>query len=283
MIASICSLCAAITLSTVGPTADAITRTAGHRSMKITPGAVMITTVGVRATSACTANFVFRNATTTFLGYAAHCAIPAQPQRPVGCEYEVLPLGTPVSVRGADGTRAHGALAYSSWVTMRERGEDDDARCRFNDFALVAIDDADVGLLDPTVPGVGGPTELRTDPPERLARVVSYQPYNTRPAVKDGYTLGPRGGGWAHRVDVAPAPALGDSGSGLLDGDGAAFGVLVSRYLDQLATSGVTDLPHALAYANRYGAVGTVELVPGRRPFRAPRAVYGAMSSTVGK
>ncbi|MGE3288851.1 MAG: serine protease [Pseudonocardia sp.] len=239
----------------------------------------MITTVGPHASSSCTAAFVLRNATTTFVAYAAHCAIPVQPQHRTGCEYETLPLGTPVTLRGATGATARGHLAYSSWATMRAIGETDENRCRFNDLALVAVDARDTGSLDPTVPGLGGPTALREDAPVRFERVLSLQPHNTRPAIKDGISLGVRGSGWSHRVDLSPSASLGDSGSGMLDGEGRAFGVLATRYLDRAATSGVTDLPHALDYAERHGAVGAVRLVPGRRAFHPPAPVGAATAS----
>jgi len=270
MMAVACALSAVVSLGVLAPTAEAVTRTAAQRPFKITPGALMITSVGEDATSACTAAFVFRNERATFLGYAAHCAIPVQENHRTGCEYETLPLGTRVSIRGKDGARAQGSLAYSAWRTMQAQGETDHDRCRYNDFALVQIDRADVATIDPSVPVVGGPTRLDGTPPVRFERVVSYQPYNSEPAVKQGITLGVRGGGWTHRIDVSPSANLGDSGSGLLDSEGEAFGVLATRYLDRLASSGVTDLRLALAYAQRYGEVGAVELVPGTVPFRLP-------------
>lgn len=230
----------------------------------------MITSVSANETSACTAAFVFRSARSMFLSYAAHCAIPAQDTQRTGCQYATLPLGTHVTILGPGGARAQGALAYSSWRTMQTHRETDDDRCRYNDLALVEIDRTDVAVIDPTMPEFGGPTGLSPTPPRRLDRIVSYQPYVTRPAVKSGVTLGARGSGWSHRVDVSPAASPGDSGSGLLDSEGAAFGVLATRYLDRLATSGVTDLRLALAYAERYGDVGAVTLVPGTEPFRMP-------------
>lgn len=268
-VGALCALSALAGLGGLGglvPAAEAAT--APHS--RISPGALMVTTVGPADTTACTAAFVMRNTTTTFVAYAAHCAVPVQAQHRTGCDYETLPLGASVQLHGTDGALAHGRLAYSSWRTMREVGETDTDRCRYNDFALVAVDPTDVDLLDPTVPGTGGPTGLRRDAPPRFERVLSLQPYTTRPVLKDGVTLGTRGNGWSHRVDVSPPASLGDSGSGMLDADGRAFGVLATRYLDRLASSGVTDLPRALAYAQRHGGVGEVELVPGRLPFDPP-------------
>lgn len=270
MIATFCVLIVAAGFGLLTPAADAVPRTDARPVGTITPGALMITDVDAGTTSACTAAFVFRNERATFLGYAAHCAIPTQPRHDTGCEYETLPLGTRVAIRGLTGGRADGRLAYSAWRTMREIGETDDDRCRYNDFALVEIDAADVSAIDPTVPEVGGPTGVDGAPPDRFDQVVSYQPYVTAPALKEGISLGARGSGWSHRIDVSPSARLGDSGSGLLDASGAAFGILATRYLDRLATSGVTDLGLALAYAQRYGDVGRIELVPGNAPFRAP-------------
>lgn len=270
LIATFCTLVAVFGAGALAPSAEAITRTAAVQASKITPGALMITNVSDDETSACTGSFVFRNERATFMSYAAHCAIPVQERHATGCDYETLPLGTRVSLRGQNGARAEGRLAYSAWATMREIGETDDDPCRYNDFALVAIDRADVALVDPSVPVVGGPTRLDRTPPERFERVLSYQPYVTEPALKQGVSLGVRGNGWTHRVDVSPSANLGDSGSGLLDSEGAAFGILATRYLDRLATSGVTDLRRAVAYAERYGDVGSLELVPGTTPFRAP-------------
>lgn len=254
----------------LAPTAEAITRTAAESVGKITPGALMITDLSGAETSACTAAFVFRNTRAVFLGYAAHCAVPVQERHRSGCEYETLPIGTRVSIRGGNGAQAGGALAYSAWRTMQEIGETDADRCSYNDFALVEVDPADVASIDPTVPGVGGPTGLGRTSPRNFERVVSYQPYASEPTLKQGVTLGLHGGGWMHRVDVSPSANLGDSGSGLLDAAGAAFGVLATRYPDGLATSGVTDLRLALAYAQRYGDVGELELVAGNEPFRTP-------------
>jgi hypothetical protein len=41
---------------------------------------------------------------------------------------------------------------------MQARGESDPDTCQFNDLALIRIDPADVGKVNPSVPGFGGPT-----------------------------------------------------------------------------------------------------------------------------
>ena len=41
---------------------------------------------------------------------------------------------------------------------MQANGESDPDTCAYNDLALVKIDPADVGKVNPSVPGFGGPT-----------------------------------------------------------------------------------------------------------------------------
>jgi hypothetical protein len=221
-----------------------------------------------RVTSSCTAAFVFAGDDATYLGYAAHCAGSSESMGLSGCKEPTLPLGTGVTIVGNDGSRASGRLAYTSWGTMQQRGESDPGLCLHNDFALVELDPADVPRVDPTVPVFGGPTGLDTDGTVFGEPVVSYQPQTGATSVKQGRSLGTSGGGLAHRVETRPPGRPGDSGSGYLDGDGRAFGVLSTLFTDGSATNGVTDLAHALGYVNAYGGIGHVALVPGREPFR---------------
>jgi hypothetical protein len=234
----------------------------------ITPGVLMMSPVDDRVTSSCTAAFVFAGDDATYLGFAAHCAGASESMGLSGCEEPTLPLGTDVTIVRNDGSRASGRLAYTSWGTMQERGETDPARCLHNDFALVELDAADVARVDPTVPGFGGPTGLDIDGTVSGEPVFSYQPHMGTTTIKQGRSLGTSGGGLAHRVETRPPGRPGDSGSGYVDGDGRAFGVLSTLFTDGSATNGVTDLAHALDYANTYGGIGQVALVPGREPFR---------------
>jgi hypothetical protein len=234
----------------------------------ITPGVLMISPVDEHVTSSCTAAFVFAGGDATYLGYAAHCAGASESMGISGCEEPTLPLGTDVTIVGTDGSRASGRLAYTSWRTMQERGESDPLLCLHNDFALVELNPADAGRVDPTVPVVGGPTGLDSDGTVSGEPVVSYQPLAGATSVKQGRSLGSGEGGLAHRVETRPPGHPGDSGSGYLDGDGRAFGVLSTLFTDGSGTNGVTDLAHALEYANVYGGIGQVALVPGTKPFR---------------
>jgi hypothetical protein len=238
---------------------------------RITPGVRMLTPLPDDGASACTASFVFAGVDALFLSYAAHCAGGGGSMGLDGCEVPTLRPGSPVIIEGRDGTRVRGTLAYSSWRTMQDQAETDRALCLYNDFALVAIDPADAGSVNPSVPVVGGPTGLDRDGTERGERVLSYQPHvSTAVQLKQGASLGDRAGGRTHRVVTDPPGDRGDSGSGFLDGGGAAFGVLSTRFLDLRDSNGVTDLAGALAYANRYGGLGEIALVPGTEPFVAP-------------
>jgi hypothetical protein len=233
----------------------------------ITPGVLMISPVDERVTSSCTAAFVFAGGDVTYLGYAAHCAGASESMGLSGCAEPTLPLGTGVTIVGNDGSRTSGRLAYTSWGTMQERGESEQALCLHNDFALVELDPADASRVDPDVPVVGGPTGLDTDGTRFGEPVASYQPQGSPTSVKQGRSLGTSGNGLAHRVETRPPGRPGDSGSGYLDGEGRAFGVLSTLFTDGSATNGVTDLAHALDYANAHGKIGQVALVPGTSPF----------------
>ena len=67
-------------------------------------------------------------------------------------------------------------------------------------------------------------------------------------------------------ITVTPG-VPGDSGSGFINEDGQAFGVLSTLQLAPLAgTNGVGDLGRELAYARAHGFPG-LELVNGTQPF----------------
>ena len=234
----------------------------------IAPGALMISPVDEGVTSTCTAAFVFAGGDATYLGYAAHCASAGESVGLSGCDEPALPLGTDVTIVGTDGSRTSGRLAYTSWGAMQQRGESDTARCLHNDFALVELEPTDAARVDPTVPVFGGPTGLDTDGTVAGEPVASYQPNGSRTSAKQGRSLGAADAGLAHLVETRPPGRPGDSGSGYLDADGRAFGVLSTLFTDGSDTNGVTDLTHALDYVNAFGGIGEVELVPGRTPFR---------------
>ena len=238
-------------------------------SAAIRPGVLTETEGG----GACTSNFVFTAGDRTFIGQAAHCAGTGEATETDGCDSGTVGLGTPVVIRGADGTDRTGRLAYSSWVAMQANGESDPDICAFNDFALVEIARDDVADVNPSLPFFGGPTGLDTDgvaPGEVVYR------YGTSPlrlgisalSPKVGVNATEAGRGRSHEVYSLTPGVPGDSGSGYLDESGEAIGLLSTLNLAPLpASNGVIDLASALEYARANGDLGDVELVPGTEAF----------------
>ncbi|MGQ0773142.1 MAG: serine protease [Pseudonocardiales bacterium] len=229
----------------------------------------------------CTANFVFYNATDVFIGQAAHCASTGSATETSGCTSTSRPLGTPVAITGAS---QPGTLAYSSWITMVERGEQDPNACAYNDFALVRVDPADHDKINPSVPIFGGPTGIATEPTAVGDVLVSYGNSSLRGGItqlspKTGISLGDQGDGWSHSCITLTPGIPGDSGSGFMTSEGKALGVLSTLVLLPLAGSnGVGDLSRELNYLNAHGDLGTVSLALGTVPFQAslvPLALEG--------
>jgi hypothetical protein len=229
------------------------------------PG-VQVFTAGAQ----CTANFVFEEGAEVYLGQAAHCAGTGGATETDGCASGSLPLGTPVEVTGAS---RPGTLAYSSWPTMQAAGESDPDTCAFNDLALIAIDPADVSRVNPSVPGFGGPTGVGTVG-GLGSTVYSYGNSSLRGGVtqlspKQGILVQNEGNGWSHNVVTLTPGVPGDSGSGFLNGSGAAIGVLSTLQIAPLAGSnGVGDMGKELAYLRSHTTHAGMRLVPGTEPFR---------------
>ena len=227
----------------------------------------------------CTANFIYTQTTIdelgaeqltgVFLGQAAHCAGLGGATGTNGCVEESMPLGTPVEVEGAS---QPGELVYSSWIAMQAAGETDSNACQYNDFALVALDPADWDSVNPTVPFWGGPEALNTRGTDFGEDVYSYGNSGLRFGLEDlkpkkGYSLGDCCDGWSHDVYTVTPGVPGDSGSGFLDSDGNAFGVLATLgLLPYPAGNGVSDLAHALDYMHAHSGPDAA-LEPGTEPF----------------
>jgi hypothetical protein len=218
----------------------------------------------------CTANFVFQDSSNVYLGQAAHCSGTGAATDTNGCTSQSLPIGTPVDVTGAS---QPGTLAYNSWLTMQAKHETDPETCDFNDLALIKIDPADVSNVNPSVPQLGGPTGLGTWGGTG-ATVYSYGNSELRGGVtvlspKQGIVVDSSPAGWSHDVYTVTPGIPGDSGSGFLDANGGAIGVLSTVQIAPLAGSnGVGNLAKEIAYmqANASGFSG-VSLVPGTEPF----------------
>lgn len=202
----------------------------------------------------CTANFVFKGDGKVYLGQAAHCTGTGNANETDGCKSKSLPLGTEIKIQGAS---KPGKLAYNSWLTMQKKGETDPNLCAYNDFALVQVDPDDVSKVSPTVPTFGGPTGVRDSGLPAGSTVYSFQDSSLRQGLaseKQGLNLGDSGGGWTHEVATITPGVPGDSGSGFLDSDGRAFGILSTLNLAPApGTNGVSDLGKALDYANNHG------------------------------
>ena len=244
---------------------------------KIHPGTMMYT-----EGAQCTANFVYTDgAGNTYVGYAAHCAGTGAATDTDGCVAQSLPLGTRVTfVEGgsllSEGTTVGtGTLAYSSWLTMQQNGETDVPTCAFNDLALVKVDAGDVGKVNPSVPVWGGPVGIDTDGTAAGDTVYSYGNSSLRAGItqlspKQGLSLGDAAAdaGWSHPVYTLTPGVPGDSGSGFLDDQGRALGVLSTLAIAPLAGSnGVGDLNHELGYAQAHSGIAGLALVPGTEPF----------------
>jgi hypothetical protein len=228
----------------------------------------------------CTANFVFQGGSDVYLGQAAHCSGTGGQTETDGCTSGSLPLGTPVEVTGAS---KPGTLAYNSWLAMQESGETDPDACAFNDLALIRIDPADVGQVNPSVPRFGGPTGVGTVG-GLGSTVYSYGNSSLRGGItqlspKQGIVVQNEGNGWSHNVVTLTPGIPGDSGSGFMNQSGQAIGVLSTLQLAPLAGSnGVGDLAKELAYMQAHSPLSDVQLVAGTEPFK-PNLVKAILGS----
>ena len=233
-------------------------------SATIHPG-VMTFTDGAQ----CTANFVFfDSAGNEYIGQAAHCSGTGGATETDGCDSGSLPNGTPVEI---DGASRPGTMVYNSWIAMQQRGETNSDTCAYNDFALVKIDPADHGKVNPSVPFWGGPSGIGTS--AEGENVYTYGNSSLRGGVstlspKTGKTVGVGGNGWSYDVYTATPGIPGDSGSAFLNDAGQALGVLSTVQIAPLAGSnGVGDVGKELAYAQAHSGISGLTLADGTEPF----------------
>lgn len=235
------------------------------KSAPIHPG-VQVFTAGAQ----CTSNFVFQEGSSVYLGQAAHCSGTGGQTETDGCSSGSLPIGTPVEVKGAS---KPGTLVYNSWLAMQANGEADPDTCAYNDLALIRIDPADIGNVNPSVPGFGGPTGVGAVG-GLGSTVYSYGNSELRGGVtklspKQGTVVQSEGDGWSHIVGTVTPGIPGDSGSGFLNGSGEAIGVLSTLQIAPLlGTNGVGDLDKELAYMRAHSSFGAMQLVDGTEPFK---------------
>jgi len=260
--------CATVALPLVAadaPSASAAPTWAPAATAPIHPG-VQTFTAGAQ----CTANFVFSDASNTvYIGQAAHCSGTGGNTATNGCTSGSLPIGTQVQVTGAS---QPGVMVYNSWLTMQGLGEADANTCQFNDLALIKLNPADFGKVNPSIPFWGGPTGIDTNGTVQGENVYSYGNSELRGGVsqlspKQGVSLGDAGGGWSHNVYTASPGIPGDSGSAFLNSTGAALGVLSTVQIAPLAGSnGVGDVSREINYMNAHSSLGA-QLALGTQPF----------------
>jgi hypothetical protein len=251
-------------------------------SATIHPGVMTFTNAPsfLGGASQCTANFVFTDAAgNVYLGQAAHCSSTGEDTETNGCSTKSLPLGTPIYSGdllngGVQNGTLIGTLAYNSWITMQGKGETDANTCAYNDLALIKINAAQAGKVNPTVPFWGGPNGLAAGVSATGEQVYTYGNSILRGGVsvlspKTGVSLGDQEetGGWSQELYTLTPGIPGDSGSGFMNASGNALGVLSTVEFAPLpAANGVGTLAKELAYANAATGLG-LTVASGTTPF----------------
>jgi hypothetical protein len=244
--------------------ADAGPRWAPASTAPIHPGVQTFTESGQ-----CTSNFVFYDKKDVYIGQAAHCSSLGAPNETDGCITDVRPVGTKVRIEGAS---KRGVVVYNSWVTMQAVREKDHSACMGNDFALVKIDRADRGKVNPSIPIWGGPTGL-----DRSAAfgetMYTYGDSMLRAGLdalspKFGLSTGTDNEGWTHGVYTVTPGIFGDSGSAVLGPTGGALGVLSTiEVLPKPLENNAADLAKALDYMKTHTGLRGITLAKGTLPF----------------
>jgi hypothetical protein len=260
-----CATAAVPLVAAQAPPAAAAPTWAPAATAPIHPGVQTVT-----AGAQCTANFVFYDASNTvYIGQAAHCSGTGGATETNGCDSGSLPIGTPVQVGGAS---QPGTMVYNSWLAMQAAGETNPDTCAFNDLALIRLNPADFGKVNPSIPFWGGPSGIDTNGTAAGENVYSYGNSSLRGGVtqlspKQGVSLGDDGNGWSHNVYTATPGIPGDSGSAFLNSAGAALGVLSTVQIAPVAGSnGVGDVSREINYMNSHSSLGA-QLANGTQPF----------------
>jgi hypothetical protein len=160
-----------------------------------------------------------------YLGQGARCSSRGSSTDTNGCTTQSPPIDTPVDVTGAS---TRGTLVYSLWITMQQGGDSDPDACVFGDLALIRLDRADLGEVNPSNPFWGGPTGTGGTAGSG-AKVLSYGNPELRAGItqlspNEGYELGEDGNGWSHQVGTVTPGVPGDSGSAFMDREGRRSG-----------------------------------------------------------
>jgi hypothetical protein len=198
-------------------------------AQNIGPGSHLLIDIPGEGTFGCTANFVWANGTTRYLGAAGHCFIPAAFAATHGPGADYDPSGVVVKVcvsncsfGGTTGFTITGNLVQLGSVAYaRQRASDGDIG---NDFGVVTIPSALAALIRPSMPVFGGPTSVdHVDQGELVCHygngVIVGETFPTMARVGIGGGSGPA----VWMGDLLAAP--GDSGSAVVtcDSDVAGF------------------------------------------------------------
>ncbi len=202
----------------------------------------------------CTSNFIFTSPDneSVYIGFAAHCVAEGAVTDTNGCASAVKPAALNSSVE-VEGASKRAKLVYTSWGTMQAVKESGESACRYNDFAIAQIAEEDEAKVNPSMLYFGGPTSV-ADPGSvaNMDKVLTYGNSGLRAGIAalsphEGYvTSAPSGSDWTTSIQTIPPGVSGDSGSGVLMGDGRALGILVTIGSNG---NGVTSLENALEYA----------------------------------
>jgi hypothetical protein len=198
-------------------------------AQNIGPGSHLLITIPNEGTFGCTANFVWADGATRYLGAAGHCFVPAglSATHGPGADFDASGVVVQVCVSncsfgGQTGFTLTGDLVQLGSVAYaRQTLNGDDIG---NDFGVVTIPAALASSIRPSMPVFGGPTETDTIEP---AEPVCH--YGNGVVVGETFLAMARvglGGGGDVAVwmgDLAAAP--GDSGSAVVtcDSDGTGF------------------------------------------------------------
>ncbi len=218
----------------------------------------------------CTANFIFKDATSTYIGQAAHCSGTGAATETNGCDAASLPIGTAVTVTGAS---KPGTLVYNSWIGDAGRGRDGRQHVRVQRLR------ARQARCGRRRQGRSERARLRRADGRRQRgggrHVFSYGNSSLRQGItqlspKQGLVVQIDGGGWSRTVYTVTPGIPGDSGSGFMNASGQAIGVLSTLTVLPLPLSnGVGDLSRELAYARAHAVRSACSSSTGRSRSRA--------------
>lgn len=226
----------------------------------------------------CTSNFIFVQVeevegveylTDVLIGSAGHCA--ASTGNANECLDEAYEVGHPVTVEGA---QREATVAYNASLTMIRVKEEDADTCFNNDFALFRLHRDDWPNVNPSLPVFGGPLGMNATGTSQGDEVFAWGNSGLRLGIEEtnpkrGVALGTDSSGWNHNVYTVTPGIPGDSGSGYLDADGKALGIVSTvEVLLAPGSNNVVDVRLAMQYAIEHEPdLKYLRLEPGTEPF----------------